>query len=55
MQDFGILNIHATKLQVVAKGVWGQAPQKIFKNGAISYVLSAIFNHFHDKNPLKKL
>ena len=51
MQDFGILNIHATKLRVVVKGVWGQ----IFKNGAISYVLSAIFNHFHDKNPLKKL
>ena len=24
-------------------------PKKIFKNGAISCVLRAIFNHFHDK------
>ena len=47
----------AAKLRAFARGVWGHAPppKKILKNGAISCVLRAIFNHFHDKNPLKKL
>ena len=30
-------------------GFGGMLPKKIFKNGAISCVLRAIFNHFHDK------
>ena len=29
--------------------------KKIFKNGAISCVLRAIFNHFHDKKSSQKL
>ena len=33
----------------------GMPPKKIKKNGAISCVLRAIFNHFHNKNPLNKL
>ena len=36
-------------------GFGGMPPKKIFKNGAISCVLRAIFNHFHGKKPLKKL
>ena len=40
----------AAKLRTFARGIWGHAPpKKIFKNGAISCVLRAIFNHFHDK------
>ena len=40
----------AAKLRAVARGVWGHAhPRKFFKNCAISCVLMAIFNHFHDK------
>ena len=35
----------AAKLRAVARGVWGHAPpKKIFKNGAISCVLRAIFS-----------
>ena len=30
-------------------------PKKIFKNGAISCVLRAIFNHFHDKKSSQKI
>ena len=30
-------------------------PKKIFKNGAISCVLRAIFNHFHGKKSSQKL
>ena len=47
--------VHAAKLRAVARGVWRHAPppppppKKIFKNGTISCVLRAIFNHFHDK------
>ena len=36
-------------------GVWGYAPKKIFKNGAISCVLRAILTTFMVKSPLKKL
>ena len=36
-------------------GFGGIPPKKIFKNGGISCVLRAIFNHFHYKNPLKKI
>ena len=36
-------------------GFGGMPPKKIFKNGAISCVLRAIFNHFHGKKTLKKL
>ena len=40
----------AAKLRAFARGVWGHAPhKKIFKNGAISCVLRANFNHFHGK------
>ena len=56
LKIFGTWDIHAAKLQAVARGVWGHAPQEnLKKNGAISCVLRAIFNHFHYKNPLKKL
>ena len=35
--------------RAIAMGVWRHAPtRKFFKNGAISCVLRAIFNHFHD-------
>ena len=38
----------AAKLQAFARGVWGHPPpKKKIKNGAISCVLRAIFNHFH--------
>ena len=30
-------------------------PKKIYKNGAISYVLRAIFHHFHDEKSSKKI
>ena len=30
-------------------------PKKIFKNGAISCVLRAIFNHFYDQKSSKKI
>ena len=36
-------------------GFWGMPPPKnIFKNGAISCVLRAIFNHFHGKKSSQK-
>ena len=46
----------AAKLQDVARGVWGMPPsRKIFKNGAISCVLRAIFNHFQDRKSSQKI
>ena len=45
----------AAKLRAFVRGVWGYAPKKIFKNGAISCVLRAIFNHFHGKKSSQKL
>ena len=42
--------------ELFARGVWGHAPpKKIFKNGAISCVLRAIFNHFHGKKSSQKI
>ena len=41
--------------RAVAKGGLGECSfKKIFKNGAISCVLRAIFNHFHDKKSSEK-
>ena len=61
MQDFsggggnfkisGILDIHAAKLGEFG----GMPPKKSFENGAISCVLRAIFNHFHDKKSPQKI
>ena len=45
----------AVKMRASVRGVWGHAPKKIFKNGAISCVLRAIFNHFHDKKSSQKI
>ena len=46
----------AAKLRAFVRGVWGHAPpKKIFKNGAISCVLRAIFNHFHGKKSFEKI
>ena len=46
----------AAKLRAFARGVWGHAPpKKFFKNGAISCVLRAIFNHFHGKKSSQKI
>ena len=67
MQDFseggpnfkisGILDIHAAKPRAFDMGVWGHAPppKNIFKSGAISCVLRAIFNHFHGKKSSQKI
>ena len=53
----GILDIHAASEQRSCEPLLGGfgacSPKKILKNGAISCVLRAIFNHFHGKNPLK--
>ena len=51
MQDF------SGKLRAFDMGVWGHAspPKNIFKSGAISCVLRAIFNHFHVKKSSKKI
>ena len=46
----------AAKLRAFGRGVWGHAPpQENFKNGAISCVLRAIFNHFHGKKSSEKI
>ena len=45
----------AAKLRVFLGGFGGMPPKKIFKNGAISCVLSAIFNHFHGKKSSQKI
>ena len=37
------------------RGFGGMPPQIFFKNGAISYVLKATFNHFHGKKASQKL
>ena len=70
MQDFsrgggpnfkisGILDIHAAKRHVASSepllGGHAPPPKKIFKNGAISFVLRAIFNHFHGKKSSQKI
>ena len=63
---FVILGIHAAKWHVASSEaasrccgeVRGMPPpphKKILKNGAISCVLRAIFNHFHDKKSSQKL
>ena len=36
-------------------GFGGMPPKKIIKNGAISCVLRAIFNHFHGKKSSQKI
>ena len=48
--DFGSCGQRA-----VARGVWWYAPKENKKNGAISCVLRAIFNHFHDKKSSQKI
>ena len=58
-----ILDIHAAKRHVASSeaasfclgGLGTCSPKKIFKNGAISCVLRAIFNHFHGKKFSQKL
>ena len=58
----GILDIHAAKRHVASSecaslcegGLGAWPPKKIFKNGAISCVLRAIFNHFQCKKILSK-
>ena len=48
--------MRAAKLRAFARGVWGHAPpKKILRNGAISCVLRAIFNHFHGKKSSQKI
>ena len=45
----------AAKVRAVARGFGGMLPQeKILKSGAISCILWAIFNHFHDKKSSQK-
>ena len=60
----GILEIHAAKRHVASseaaslcQGGLGACPppKKSFKNGAISCVLRAIFNHFHGKKSSQKI
>ena len=57
----GILDIHAAKRHVASsepfsRGGMGACPlKKIFKNGAISCVLRAIFNRFHGKKSSQKI
>ena len=36
-------------------GFGGMPPKKIFENGAISFVLRAIFSHFHGKKSSQKI
>ena len=52
-----IFSSRAVKLPAFARRVWRHAPppKKIFKNGAISCVLRAIFNHFHGKKSSQKI
>ena len=45
----------AAKLRAFARGVGGMPPKKILKDGAISCVLRAIFNHFHGKKSSPKI
>ena len=56
---FWVYMVRAAKLRVIVRGVWEHAPppppKKIYKNGAISYVLRAIFHHFHDEKSSKKI
>ena len=42
-------------MRAFARGFGGMPPKNIFKNGAISYVLRAIFSHFHGKKSSKKI
>ena len=63
----GILDLHVAKRHVYAAtlrafargggggGFGGMPPKNIFKNGAISCVLRAIFSHFHGKKSFKKI
>ena len=57
---FGILDIHEytcreqRSCEPLLGGFGGMHPKKIFKNGAISCVLRAIFSHFHGKKSSKK-
>ena len=56
MQDFsGGANFKKFGILVMLLGGFGgMTPKNFFLNGAISCVLRAIYNHFHDKkNPLK--
>ena len=52
---FGILDIHAAKLRADGRGIGGMPLKNFFLNGAISCVLGAIFNHFHDKKSSQKI
>ena len=60
---FGNLDIHAAKRHVASSeaaslclgGLGAWPPKKILKNGAISCVLRAIFNHFHVKKSSQKI
>ena len=59
----GILDIHAAKRHVASSeaasfcygGLGACPPKKIFKNGAISCVLRANFNHFRGKKSSQKI
>ena len=56
----GILDIYAAKRDVAScepllGGFGGMSPKKFVKNGAISCVLRAIFNHFHGKKSSQKI
>ena len=47
--------LRAAKLRAFARGFGGMPPKKILKNGVISCVLRAIFNHFHGKKSSQKI
>ena len=47
--------IYKRSCELLLGGFEGMSPKKIFKNGAISCVLRAIFNHFHGKKSSQKI